>query len=611
LERFRREARAAARLQHSHIVPVHDFGAHDGAYYYAMQFVAGQSLDLVVESLRQARSITDASAEGAAASGIPSPRTGRGSAPQPAASHASETRASSLSDTEFSTTAGRRQFYRNVARIGLQAAEALAYAHAEGVLHRDIKPSNLLLDAKGNIWVTDFGLAKAEGDGELTRSGDLVGTLRYTAPERLEGWCDRRSDVYSLGVTLYELLTLRPLFSTSNRAELLRRIVETAPPPPRRIDPSIPIDLETIVLKTIAKEPAARYHRADQLAEDLRRFLADRSILARRSTPLERLVRWGRRNPAVAALAGAVVALLTTAVVILAISNAEIRRESAAKAAAQQERHAALVEKNLALSRTYLYRGVYGMDEGRQATLDNFDKALELTPGDPQTLWFRGFTLAGWGRWDEALADMRQARDELGEDDLLSPAGRDWFVSMLYVAKRDRTGYQAACRDALQKLAAAASLDERGTWLWMCTVTPEAVDDPSQLAAAARHVLPDAADAPTGERLLAAGAALYRAGNLPEARERLEEAIASLSAGSSAFDPMSIVYAHLYLAMTDARLNRADEAQAGLAEADRLAEDIEPPCWISRMEFKLLTEESRAVVDGAREPTLARAAENR
>ena len=278
LERFRREARAAARLQHSHIVPVFGFGAHDGTYYYAMQYVPGQSLDLVIQSLRQSRSTA------AGALDVPKPTTSVRLAP----STARDTCATAWSDTEFSTSAGRRQFYRNVARIGLQAAEALAYAHSEGVLHRDIKPSNLLLDAKGNIWITDFGLARTEGDDELTHTGDFVGTLRYTAPERLEGWSDRRSDIYGLGVTLYELLTLQPFFANKSRAELLRRIAEDTPPAPRRIDASIPVDLETIVLKAVAKEPAARYHRAEQLAEDLRRFLADRPILARRSTVIER-----------------------------------------------------------------------------------------------------------------------------------------------------------------------------------------------------------------------------------------------------------------------------------------------------------------------------------
>ena len=159
-----------------------------------------------------------------------------------------------LSDANLSSRAGRRQFYRNVAHVGLQAADALAYAHAEGILHRDIKPSNLLVDSSGNIWVTDFGLAKAEGT-ELTHTGDFVGTLRYMAPERLDGWADRRSDIYGLGVTLYELLTLQPFFANRSRTELLRRIAEDSPVAPRRIDPSIPVDLETIVLKAVAKEP--------------------------------------------------------------------------------------------------------------------------------------------------------------------------------------------------------------------------------------------------------------------------------------------------------------------------------------------------------------------
>jgi len=291
LERFRREARAAARLQHGHIVPVYDYGTHEGTYYYTMQFVPGQSLDLVISQLRKSRSSDTHEIKRQADEKTPP----------------SDTCATSLSDTEFSTTVGRREFYRRVARIGLQAAEALAYAHSEGVLHRDIKPSNLLLDAKANIWITDFGLAQLEGADELTHSGDFVGTLRYMAPERLEGCSDRRSDLYSLGVTLYELLTLQPFFPHHSRAELLKRIVEDAPQSPRRINPTIPVDLETVVLKAIAKDQAARYQRAEQLAEDLRRFLADRPILARRSTVVERFGRWCRRNPLVASLTTAVI----------------------------------------------------------------------------------------------------------------------------------------------------------------------------------------------------------------------------------------------------------------------------------------------------------------
>jgi tetratricopeptide (TPR) repeat protein len=148
--------------------------------------------------------------------------------------------------------------------------------------------------------VTDFGLAKAEGSDALTQTGDLVGTLRYMAPERFDGWSDPRSDIYSLGVTLYELLTLCPLFEEPNRARLIKRVTHELPPSPRKLQPQVPRDLETIVLKAIAKEPAQRYASAEEMADDLRRFLADRPIKARRTSGAERLWRWSRRNPALA-----------------------------------------------------------------------------------------------------------------------------------------------------------------------------------------------------------------------------------------------------------------------------------------------------------------------
>ena len=161
-------------------------------------------------------------------------------------------------------------------------AEALAYAHGQGILHRDIKPSNLLVDTRGTVWITDFGLAKAEGSDGPTRTGDIVGTLRYMGPERLEGRSDPRSDVYALGATLFELLTLEPLFGETNRLRLIDRIIHDPPSPPRRFDRHIPRDLETIVLKALAKEPGQRYADAEAMAEDLRRVVEDRPVLARR-----------------------------------------------------------------------------------------------------------------------------------------------------------------------------------------------------------------------------------------------------------------------------------------------------------------------------------------
>jgi serine/threonine protein kinase len=581
LERFRREARAAARLQHGHIVPVYDYATHEGTYYYAMQYVSGQSLDHVISRLRHARSTDKHDAKQPT-----DPQT-----PQP------ETCATSLSDTEFSTSVGRREFYRSVARIGLQAAEALAYAHSEGILHRDIKPSNLLLDAKGNIWITDFGLAKLEGADELTQSGDFVGTLRYTAPERLEGCSDRRSDLYSVGVTLYELLTLQSFLPHKSRAELLRRIVEDAPPAPRRIDSAIPPDLETIVLKAIAKEPAARYQRAEQLAEDLRRWLADRPILARRSTALERFGRWCRRNPLVASLATAVVLLLVAAVAILAISNAEIRRESLAKDKAMQDREAAVNEKNMVRGNAEVIYGLYGPgNKTEDDILLHLDEAVKADPKSADNLWLRGFEYGFLNRWDEALRDMTKARPLLGSSKLIAPADRDWFVAVAYLAKGDRSGYKAACREALEKIPSESRLRERGTLLWMCTVTPDAVDDPAHLADFVDAVLPPQDDSPTSDQFLNVGAALYRAGNFPEAQRRLRQAIEQPAGDHSFRFPMSQIFADLFLVMADARLGARDEAKANLATAARLAESIKPSCWVEQLQLVLLTEEASAAV---------------
>ena len=200
-------------------------------------------------------------------------------------------------------------YHRSVARLGAQVAEALAHAHDHGILHRDIKPGNVLMDTQGTAWVTDFGLAKAEGSDELTNPGDIVGTLRYMAPERFRGRSDPRSDIYALGVTLYELLTTEPAFAASERAALVDQVAHEEPRAPRAIDPHIPRDLETIVLKAMAKEPDLRYPSAGELADDLRRYLADRPIRARRIGLPERIFRWARRNPMEAALAGSLVAV--------------------------------------------------------------------------------------------------------------------------------------------------------------------------------------------------------------------------------------------------------------------------------------------------------------
>ncbi len=225
----------------------------------------------------------------------------------------------------------------------MQAAEALEHAHANGVLHRDIKPANLMLDRDGKLWITDFGLARIEGDVGVTVSGDLLGTARYMAPENTTGQStvvDQRADIYSLGVTLYELLTLQPAFPGDNRERLLADIATEDPVPPRRLDRSIPPELETIVLKSISKQPSERYGTAQELADDLRAFLDDLPIKAKPPSLAQRLAKWSRRHKPLVRSA-AVILVLTT--IGLAVSNVLIAQQkkeaqtAAANEAAQAE----------------------------------------------------------------------------------------------------------------------------------------------------------------------------------------------------------------------------------------------------------------------------------
>ncbi len=206
-----------------------------------------------------------------------------------------------------------------------QAADALAYAHSQGVIHRDVKPGNLLLDANGTLWVADFGLAKAIEHEDLTQAGDVVGTLRYMAPEQFHGEGDERSDVYSLGITLYELSLLRPAFVES-RGNLVRAVTEQPLFPPRRLRPDLPADLETIILKATAREPQHRYASAAAFRDDLLRFAEDRPIAARRVSLSERLWRWSRRNPALATTSGVALGLLVAITAISLGAYVHVRR---------------------------------------------------------------------------------------------------------------------------------------------------------------------------------------------------------------------------------------------------------------------------------------------
>ncbi len=324
LTRFRREARAAASLHHTNIVPVLDVGECQGVHYFVMQYIQGHGLDQVIAELRRMRDAHDDTTT----SLLPGVLT----------------RLSSGS----ASVESNRDYWRSVVRIGLQAAGALEFAHAHGILHRDVKPSNLLLDEEGTTWVSDFGLAKSPEQESVTESGDLLGTLRYMAPESFQGDFDARSDVFGLGLTLYEMCSLEPARTAPQRNDLIRQITHGDVPRLRRIRRDVPRDLETIVHKAIDSDPRRRYQTAEQLAVDLGCFLDDRPIRARRSGLGERCWRWCRRNPTITV--ATLVLLLTVGVAFTLVARS--RREAIdALADAQTQRRTADQARQLAETR--------------------------------------------------------------------------------------------------------------------------------------------------------------------------------------------------------------------------------------------------------------------
>jgi serine/threonine protein kinase/Flp pilus assembly protein TadD len=304
--RFEREARAAAKLHHTNIVPVHAIGEEDGHHFYSMDLIEGQSLDRVLRQLAHEGSnplmeetVTLTAAE--ISSKQSTPRPGSDSL-------------TSLSDTSAST----REWFDTVAKLTAEVADALAYAHGRGVIHRDIKPPNLMLSRDGRLGSTDFGLARVAQEPGLTVSGSFLGTPTYMAPEQIAAGrikVDHRADIYSLGAVLYELLTLQRPFKGESREQVLSAVMTKDPRPPRRFNKRIPVDLETICLRALEKDPDRRYQAAGELAQDLRQYLQRGLIAARRAGPLRRTTKWVRRHPVVSVVAAAAVALAILGVV--------------------------------------------------------------------------------------------------------------------------------------------------------------------------------------------------------------------------------------------------------------------------------------------------------
>ena len=340
IRRFRNEVQAVAALDHPNIVSVYIVGEERGVHYYAMQLIRGRSLSEVISSLRHVRDEGE-DLDGASISHI----TNRGEVDDGAEANTDATMPTGVVGADSHREAGtvtlgtvakadnstiphssRREYFRNVATLGIQAATALQHAHEEGIIHRDIKPANLLLDSASKLYVTDFGLARIEADAGVTMTGDLIGTLRYMAPEQALAKrvvADHRVDIYALAVTLYELLALRPAYLAEDRQELLKQIAFEEPTPLRRIDREIPTELETIVHKAMSKNMDQRYSSAQELADDLQSHLENRPIKAKPPTTSEIIGKWTRRNPILTWSAIITLSLVTMTLVAstLLISN--------------------------------------------------------------------------------------------------------------------------------------------------------------------------------------------------------------------------------------------------------------------------------------------------
>lgn len=369
-QRFQRESQAAARLHHPHIVPVFTVGCERGLHFYVMQLIHGRSIAALIEELRESQS----------GSALP---------------HA-------ISDSAW---------FRRVARFGIQAAEGLHYAHEQGIVHRDIKPANLLLDERDELFVTDFGLASTQETADLTVSGHVTGTLRYASPEQVLGkraGVDRRTDIYSLGATLYELLTLSPPFPGDDRRSLTHDILHTAPQPPRLINPSIPRDLETVIFRAMAGDQKDRYASASDLAMDLQRFQEGQAVHARRPGWIERTRRQFARRPRLATATFGVLLLLLVVFVFgstLIIRSRELARESERSA---QEQSARVKELQADAERQSRAAAEVDRQTRSREYAERISNAWRLR---------RGFNVY------EALPQLNQSIPEAGEEDL---RGFEW-----------------------------------------------------------------------------------------------------------------------------------------------------------------------------------------
>jgi serine/threonine protein kinase len=448
VQRFRREAEAAASLHHTNIVPVYANGEQDGTHFYAMELIEGPSLDHVIRQMRQTKqSATPSSEPGRLNAGSAlSAASHRGAdASPPANLEATGPYVGQSSATQALTTSSLSSdsyYFDRVARMIAEVADALEYAHQQGVIHRDMKPSNLLLSPAGRLSINDFGLARMLEQPGMTMTGEFVGTPAYMSPEQITAGrtpLDHRTDIYSFGATMYELLTLHPPFSGERRDQVLAQILHKEPKAPRRLERRVPVDLETICLKCLEKDPDRRYQTAGALAEDLRRYANRFAISARRAGPVQRLVKWVKRRPAVAASLGCLVLAVGGALALAYWVHHEkqqrrIEQERTEERLREQEERdrAKLLDEKI--SKAYMVAAGGDLNKTEEVI-----KEIEKLGGSTgQVRLFRGMVIYFRGDYPSAIKQLEQAVDLMPE----SVAARALLATSYILNGQQELGWQ-------------------------------------------------------------------------------------------------------------------------------------------------------------------------
>jgi serine/threonine protein kinase len=442
VRRFHREAEAAGRLHHTNIVPIYATGEQDGTHFYAMELVEGPSLDHVLRQARVSQSETLSAGTPKGADDL--------TATAPFMDGGLQTAEKSAPTWTPSSLGSNAQYFDTIARLIAEVADALDYAHRQGVIHRDIKPSNLLVAPDGRLSLNDFGLARLLEQPGMTMTGEMLGTPAYMSPEQIIAGrvpVDCRTDVYSLGATLYELLTLERPFPGAQRDQVLAQIVHKEPRPPRRASNKVPIDLETICLKALEKDPDRRYQTAGAMADDLRRYVNRFAISARRVGPFTKLRKLARRHPGLAAgLACACIAIVVAAFFAFQAYRVEQQRLAERK---ESQAQLVAVMRERALENALVAAMGGDLDKAETAIRE----AETLGALAPEVRLLRGQVAYFRGDFERAAIDLEQAA-KLNRD---SAAARG-MLALTHLMLSDWTRYEQTVRE-LQPLPARTDQD--------------------------------------------------------------------------------------------------------------------------------------------------------